>query len=237
MSYLPQISQRFGEKKESNTKIVVAIVFGVLILITLIAVGLYFAFSAPSPSDQSSTTSGSGQSSAAKTVNETDATANTAKNSDLTSSKILGKYDIGSKITLKADNNQYLSRCEGCKPEVGASAPTESVFSQWILGKGDNGKITLKAYNGKYLGRCRGCAPGATLEDSAFANSDNSSASYMQWTMIDAGNGKVALQADTGKYLARCSGCSPQGSIQEPAFIHATDYTSSPYAQWTVHVL
>ncbi|RHX96447.1 hypothetical protein DYB25_011308 [Aphanomyces astaci] len=150
-------------------------------------------------------------------------------------------FNDGDLISLRADTNLFMGRCDGCVPGgayqdsafVHVSDPKDAPWAQWKVFNTLDGKLVLQADTGKFLGRCNNCAPGAAYPDEAFVHvQDWHTSPWAQWVCVDAGNGKIALQADSGRYLARCEGCIP-GAYPNTAFVHATS-VSEPYAQWAV---
>ena len=158
-------------------------------------------------------------------------------NSEIASGNIINK------IALRADNGQYLARCDGCIPGTSYSniafihADTqETPYAQWDLMKLDNGKYALRADNGIYMARCDECIPRAAYPNSAFIHAQTAAASPAQWDLMRLDNGKYALRADNGSYLARCDGCAPRSAYPNIAFVHAAD-SSSRYAQWDMIII
>ncbi|RQM27595.1 hypothetical protein B5M09_010155 [Aphanomyces astaci] len=150
-------------------------------------------------------------------------------------------FNDGDLISLRADTNLFMGRCDGCVPGgayqdsafVHVSDPKDAPWAQWKVFNTLDGKLVLQADTGKFLGRCNNCAPGAAYPDEAFVHvQDWNTSPWAQWVCVDAGNGKIALQADSGRYLARCEGCIPR-AYPNTAFVHATS-VSEPYAQWAV---
>ncbi|RHY36522.1 hypothetical protein DYB34_001982 [Aphanomyces astaci] len=150
-------------------------------------------------------------------------------------------FNDGDVISLRADTDWFMGRCNGCVPRgaypdsafVHVSDPKDAPWAQWQVFNTCDGKLVLQADTGKYLGRCNNCAPGAAYPDQAFVHvEDWHTSPWAKWVCVDAGNGKIALQADSGRYLARCNSCLP-GAYPNAAFVHATS-VSEAYAQWTV---
>ncbi|ETV81041.1 hypothetical protein H257_05661 [Aphanomyces astaci] len=150
-------------------------------------------------------------------------------------------FNDGDLISLRADTDLFMGRCDGCVPGgayqdsafVHVSDPKDAPWAQWKVFNTLDGKLVLQADTGKFLGRCNNCAPGAAYPDEAFVHvEDWHTSPWAQWVCVDAGNGKIALQADSGRYLARCNSCLP-GAYPNAAFVHATS-VSEAYAQWTV---
>ncbi|RHX98363.1 hypothetical protein DYB36_005502 [Aphanomyces astaci] len=125
-------------------------------------------------------------------------------------------FKDGDVISLRADTDWFMGRCNGCVPRgaypdsafVHVSDPKDAPWAQWQVFNTCDGKLVLQADTGKYLGRCNNCAPGAAYPDQAFVHvEDWHTSPWAKWVCVDAGNGKIALQADSGRYLASPRNC------------------------------
>ncbi len=154
----------------------------------------------------------------------------------------------GTKIALRADTGNYLTRCNGCYrgaayPDSATMHITQAVlasspYAHWTLEKLANGKYALRTDTGNYLARCNGGIPNAAHPDSAMVHVSGAQlkdSPWAQWTIEKLGNGKFALRGDNGNYLARCYGCVPGAAYPDGAFLHIgkDQVNAAPYAQWT----
>ncbi|RHY59204.1 hypothetical protein DYB38_004506 [Aphanomyces astaci] len=128
-------------------------------------------------------------------------------------------FNDGDVISLRADTDWFMGRCNGCVPRgaypdsafVHVSDPKDAPWAQWQVFNTCDGKLVLQADTGKYLGRCNNCAPGAAYPDQAFVHvEDWHTSPWAKWVCVDAGNGKIALQADSGRYLASTNHYDPK---------------------------
>jgi hypothetical protein len=97
----------------------------------------------------------------------------------------------GGKVALKADNGEFVVRCNGCivggsQPDFAVFKVTDSAqaFAQFTPELLPNGKYAFKADTGKYLSRCQGCSPGATTPNTVTVGSTNpANEPFAQWAI------------------------------------------------------
>ncbi|KAF0693342.1 hypothetical protein As57867_015633, partial [Aphanomyces stellatus] len=156
-------------------------------------------------------------------------------------------FTDGDLITLQADSNNFLARCEGCVPgaaysnsaTVHVNNADNAAYAQWKVFNTGNGKIALQADTKQFLSQCIGCAPRATVPAQAFVNAaDWNNNPLAQWVCGDIGKNRIVLQSYGPKYLGNlqhCTGCEPGAATQEGAVISSSlAWAGIPSVIWTV---
>jgi hypothetical protein len=154
------------------------------------------------------------------------------------------KLTPGMKVAFKADNGNYLGRCQRCVENslIGDMALVHESFlaswNTWEVVDAGNGKLGFKTDTGRFFTRCNQCAAtnNGISQDTVSIHIDNLGASpQSQWTPVYY-NSKVLFLGDTGNYLARCSNCYLSAGNSEAAFVNGKS-KDDPRAQWTVEVI
>jgi hypothetical protein len=148
----------------------------------------------------------------------------------------------GTRIALRADNGEWMTRCQGCMAATIQSvitlAPqlsTPNLFATFTVYNTADGRVLLEADNGQVLSRCNGCVrDGTTADFIGVQSASDRSASYSKFELIRLTQRAYALRADNGRYVARCGGCSPGfGHSRSVVTAHAAG-SDAAYAQWYV---
>ncbi len=153
------------------------------------------------------------------------------------------QFANGTKVTLQADNGQWMSRCNGCQTSVNGALPdtitlsdSENATSIFEVVNDPSGKIMLKADTGFKIGYCNGCIVGGTVSDFIGVQTTNADNPFNKFELIKISGDRYALKAANGKYVARCNGCSPSyrtiTGLSDVVTAHATQ--PGPHAQWTI---
>ncbi|KAM0680566.1 hypothetical protein GINT2_001254 [Glugoides intestinalis] len=119
-------------------------------------------------------------------------------------------------ITIKADNGNYVGRCNGCVQKLKVST-NDSAFAH---------VSTVESFN-TWRVKVVNTPPAPQVEAEPEPEPEP------EILCSGFANKKVKIIADTGKLLSRCNGCGP-GKYSNSISMHLSKDDPNPYSKWTI---